>query len=375
MPIRKKGNIKVKTSPNRYGIEQTGYTFYSYDKNSAALVFTFIDSDNAPVNLSKADVQLLLISDNGDEFPVDKDDIDVISAVRGTARYVIPENLLGYEGKITGHIYLDFEDGSHTDEGQFTFNIKRSMISNVLPEAGDKYVQDFEDVKERVEQAGDSATKDIEKAKDDAESQIGDYAGEVESAKDNAVEDIDKALPKIEDKLEDIRGKVSEVDISDTNLLKGTSDKWDKVTVNAFGIDLFDNTYLYLSDLKISAGDTLTLSALFDNTVDDKQNEMYINFIALDDTNTLLKRELGNKIQTRSIGKSTSTITVPEGTTKLRAYAYRGDREGSKTFGVCKKKLQRGKYATDWTPNPSEVITKKEYDKLAQAITNLGGSL
>ncbi|WP_146028680.1 BppU family phage baseplate upper protein, partial [Tetragenococcus halophilus] len=68
-------------------------------------------------------------------FPVDKDDIDVISAVRGTARYVIPENLLGYEGKITGHIYLDFEDGSHTDEGQFTFNIKRSMISNVLPEA------------------------------------------------------------------------------------------------------------------------------------------------------------------------------------------------------------------------------------------------
>lgn len=235
MPIRKKGNIKVKTSPNGYGIERTGYTFYSYDKNSAALVFTFIDSDNAPVNLSKADVQLLLISDNGDEFPVDKDDIDVISAIRGTARYVIPENLLGYEGKITGHIYLDFEDGSHTDEGKFTFNIKRSAITDLASEFGKQYVQDFEDVKERVEQAGDSATKDIEKAKDNAESQIGDYTGEVESAKDSAVEDIDKALPEVEDKLDEVAGKISE--LQNVFMSKGLEPYWIETAVE-FGFTL-----------------------------------------------------------------------------------------------------------------------------------------
>ena len=238
MPIRKKGNIKIQTSPNGSGIKRTGYTFYSYDKNSAALVFTFIDSDNDPVNLSEADVQLLLISDNGDEFPVDKDDIDVISAIRGTARYVIPESLLGYEGKITGNIYLDFEDGSHTDEGKFTFNIKRSAITDLAPEFGKQYVQDFEDVKERVEQAGDSATKDIEKAKDDAESQIGDYAGEVESLK----QDISSSVS-------DVQSKASEASEDISNLVKTTEDARDDAVKSMNELDYSDRNLLVSSKL------------------------------------------------------------------------------------------------------------------------------
>ncbi|BAK94209.1 phage baseplate upper protein [Tetragenococcus halophilus] len=196
MPIRKKGDIDIRTSANGTKVKQTGYTFYSYDKNAAALYFQFREQDGQPTDLSKATVHLVMIlnDDGGKEFIPKSDEIEVLSAIRGTAKYVLPEMLLSYSGKVTGYVYMDFDDGSQSDDGQFTFRIKHSMITHVLPEAGDKYVQDFEDVKERVEQAGDSATKDIEKAKDNAESQIGDYVGEVESAKDSAVEDIDKAL-------------------------------------------------------------------------------------------------------------------------------------------------------------------------------------
>lgn len=376
MPIRKKGNIKVKTSPNRYGIEQTGYTFYSYDKNSAALVFTFIDSDNAPVNLSEADVRLLLISDNGDEFPVDKDDIDVISAIRGTARYVIPENLLGYEGKITGHIYLDFEDGSHTDEGQFTFNIKRSMISDVLPEAGDKYVQDFEDVKERVEQAGDSATKDIEKAKDDAESQIGEYAGEVESAKDSAVEDIDKALPKVEDKLEDIRVKVSEVDISDTNLLLNSAKlKAGKLHQKNPSKAEYDYLNVGKSLDDLSSGTTITISFDIETT------EFGVDSLMVYNTNHKGPKEIGK----RYIRDIPAGITRQSVTTLVRDNDN-PDQEDSyieffteygtdQLFEITNISINKGSYALDWKPNPYEIVTQDQYDKLANAIINLGGSI
>ena len=196
MPIRKKGDIDIRTSANGAKVKQTGYTFYSYDKKSAALYFQFRGQDGQPTDLGKATIHLVMIlnDDGGKEFIPKSDEIEVISAIRGTAKYVLPEMLLSYSGKVTGYVYMDFDDGSQTDDGQFTFRIKQSMITHVLPEAGDKYVQDFEDVKERVEQAGDSATKGIEKAKDDAESQIGDYVGEVESAKDSTIEDIDKAL-------------------------------------------------------------------------------------------------------------------------------------------------------------------------------------
>ncbi|MCO8294915.1 BppU family phage baseplate upper protein [Tetragenococcus halophilus] len=196
MPVLKKGEIKARATAYGTEVKSTGYVFYSYDKNSSALFFQFRNQNGETTDIANAKIRLLLIKndDEDKEFIPSQEDFEIISKLGGKAKFVLPEMLLAYQGKVTGYIYLDFEDGSQTDEGQFTFRIRRSMITHVLPEAGDKYVQDFEDVKERVEQAGDSATKDIKQAKDDAESQIGEYVGEVESAKDSAVEDIDQAL-------------------------------------------------------------------------------------------------------------------------------------------------------------------------------------
>ncbi|BAK95123.1 BppU family phage baseplate upper protein [Tetragenococcus halophilus] len=224
MPILKKGEIEAKATAYDTGVKSTGYVFYSYDKKASALFFQFRNQNGETTDIANAKIRLLLIKndDEGKEFIPSQEDFEIISKLGGKAKFVLPEMLLAYQGKVTGYIYLDFEDGSQTDEGQFTFRIRRSMITHVLPEAGDKYVQDFEDVKERVEQAGDSATKDIEKAKDDAESQIGDYVGEVKSAKDSTIEDIDKALPEVvESAKQDISSSASDVQsIAD----KATSD-------------------------------------------------------------------------------------------------------------------------------------------------------
>ncbi|MEK0177515.1 BppU family phage baseplate upper protein [Tetragenococcus halophilus] len=168
MPVLKKGEIKVRATAYGTEVKSTDYVFYSYDKKASALFFQFRNQNGETTDIANAKIRLLLIKndDEGKEFIPSQEDFEIISKPGGTAKFVLPEMLLAYQGKVTGYIYLDFEDGSQTDEGQFTFRIRRSMITHVLPAMGDKYVQDFEDITERVKQAEDKAKKDMQNSVD-----------------------------------------------------------------------------------------------------------------------------------------------------------------------------------------------------------------
>ncbi|MCG0639271.1 prophage Lp2 protein 53 [Lactiplantibacillus plantarum] len=45
------------------------------------------------------------------------------------------------------------------------------------------------------------------------------------------------------------------------------------------------------------------------------------------------------------------------------------------TLTISNVKLEKGSVATDWCPNPSEILTKSDYAKIQAAILSLGGSL
>ncbi|MCC6118038.1 collagen-like protein, partial [Lactiplantibacillus plantarum] len=45
------------------------------------------------------------------------------------------------------------------------------------------------------------------------------------------------------------------------------------------------------------------------------------------------------------------------------------------TIKVSNMKLEKGNVATDWCPNPSEILTQSDYAKIKAAIVALGGSL
>ncbi|MDN6842627.1 MAG: BppU family phage baseplate upper protein [Staphylococcus equorum] len=188
MPVLKKGEIKVRATAYGTEVKSTGYVFYSYDKNSSALFFQFRNQNGEPTDIANAKIHLLMIleDDEGKEFIPGQEDFEIISKPGGKVKFVLPEMLLSYQGKVTGYINLDFEDGSQTDEGQFSFRIRRSMITHVLPAMGDKYVQDFEDIKERVEQAEDDSRNDfndsverINKAETKAKSDMQDSVDQV----------------------------------------------------------------------------------------------------------------------------------------------------------------------------------------------------
>lgn len=69
------------------------------------------------------------------------------------------------------------------------------------------------------------------------------------------------------------------------------------------------------------------------------------------------------------------TFTIPVGVTgvflSLQNYNYTTDG----LFRFNNMKLEKGSVATDWSPNPSEILTQGDYAKIQAAIVALGGSL
>ena len=71
-------------------------------------------------------------------------------------------------------------------------------------------------------------------------------------------------------------------------------------------------------------------------------------------------------------------FTTPSNATQLRL-CFKSNTSASETlndFGSRYKiKLEKGSVATDWCPNPAEILTQTDYAKIKAAIVALGGSL
>ncbi|MDN6641081.1 MAG: phage baseplate upper protein [Tetragenococcus sp.] len=391
MPIRKKGDVEIKTSAKGAQVKQTGYTFYSYDKNSAALYFNFREENGEPTDLANATIRLVFVL-NDEKITPKTDDIEIWLAVPGTARYIIPESMLGHEGKVTGYVYLEFSDGSHTDEGRFTFEIKQSMITDMLPEAGEQYVKDFEDVKAEVQEAADGAKETISQkvtevsdTSDSAISKVNQVAddtiknadqakSDVQSKADEASESIDEAVKSTESARDEAVKAMNELDYSNRNLLKGTSDEWEERTFSGWTSDFI---HLRLKDVGLQPGDIFTYAVDIDNTIDEvNTDEVRSSAIFRDSEGNKLGRAPTNYISGGKKERAISTAEIPEKTSEIRIAKFsKGEERKQKTFAIRKRMLNYGTRASPWAPAPEDIVTKSEIEQIKQAITNLGGSV
>ncbi|WP_432374263.1 phage head spike fiber domain-containing protein [Lactiplantibacillus pentosus] len=69
----------------------------------------------------------------------------------------------------------------------------------------------------------------------------------------------------------------------------------------------------------------------------------------------------------------TETVTITSDG-QINARIERTD-DNTNTLLIAGPKLERGSKATDWCPNPSEILTQADYAKIQAAIVALGGSL
>lgn len=198
MTLRRIGKIDIQAKVSGNDTVSTGFVFYSYAKNSNALEFHFKDQQGRPVDLLGTKVRLLLIvKDNGEdkEFKTLDEEIVTESSLNGIVRYIIPDRLMGYQGIVDGWIYLDFPDGSKTDEVHFKFTIERSKIDQEAPLIRDFYVPLFEEIVDSIKA---ELSSDAGKAKNDISQMVID----TQKISQEEQEKIQAELPKLQETLE-----------------------------------------------------------------------------------------------------------------------------------------------------------------------------
>lgn len=225
---QKTGKVIVPTEPASRAMTITGFTFKSYDKKAGVLQFEIKNQDGSPTDLIDATVRLFMYIYQGEEkkeFPIFDNQIITESYMQGVVKYPIPDMLLSYEGKVDANVYIDFPDGSHTDNLAFTFNIEKSVIDNNVQLNGEYYFKDFQQlldgVKQEATDAVNAALTNVDSTIEKANQQINEFVEGATQAIDQTVDEVTEQLQATQTKIDTVSQNVT----SAQNNLKAVEDK------------------------------------------------------------------------------------------------------------------------------------------------------
>ncbi|HFD0858953.1 TPA: BppU family phage baseplate upper protein [Enterococcus faecium] len=164
--IIKKGPIKVPTQPKDFDLQATGLVFKSYD-NQIALEFNVTQQDGAPADLLGATLRLLMYVYDEADGTVTKEPVPFItknliteSFLNGHVKYILPEALKAYSGVVETYVYIEYPDGSTSDNLGFTFRMKRSAIDGLAQDKADYFIEDFKQLLDGVKQEATDAVNE-----------------------------------------------------------------------------------------------------------------------------------------------------------------------------------------------------------------------
>jgi hypothetical protein len=132
----------------------TKVVFWSHDKGTARLKFQ-LKKEGAIFPLTEGIIVpiCLLFKSNSAADGVGRHiyNATIDDAVSGLISFILPDNILGYQGIVDGSIYIDMPNKQSLDTaGRFTFNIRRSPIDDMVPELEDYYYAGFNAVDQRI---------------------------------------------------------------------------------------------------------------------------------------------------------------------------------------------------------------------------------
>lgn len=193
MDIIKKGLIKVPTQPENSGLRATAIVFKSYDKE-IALEMHISKQDGTPADLLGANIRLSMNIYDEIDGQVVKEPIPFItknvvteSYLHGVVKYILPEALKAYNGTVETFVYVEYPDGSSSDNLAFTFRMERSKIDGIAQDKADYFIQDFQDLlAEASLQAGevieglDTQIKELQQVATDATNAANDVTERID---------------------------------------------------------------------------------------------------------------------------------------------------------------------------------------------------
>ena len=181
----------------------TGVVFWSHDKGTAKLLFQ-LKKDTVNQTLAEGTIVPICLVFNGGRHIYHA---VIEDALNGIVSIVLEDNILGYQGRVDGSIYIELPDSRSLDTaGRFTFDIKRSPIDENVPELEDYYWQGFNEIMTQYHQTIatikleakallDSLTADVTTA----QSKITQLEQSITTANTNLNARIDEINKKIDD--------------------------------------------------------------------------------------------------------------------------------------------------------------------------------
>lgn len=183
--IIKKGPIKVPTQPKDFDLQATGLVFKSYD-NQIALEFNVAQQDGTPADLLGANLRLLMFIYDEVDGTIKKEPIPFItknliteSFLNGHVVYILPEAMKAYNGMVEAYVYIEYPDGSTSDNLGFTFRMKRSAIDGLAQDKADYFIEDFKQLlaaasleANKVIEGLDTEIKNLQQATKDANAAV-----------------------------------------------------------------------------------------------------------------------------------------------------------------------------------------------------------
>lgn len=181
----------------------TKVVFWSHDKGTAKMLFQ-LQKDYVNQTLSEGTIVPICLDFVGGRHIYHA---VIEDAVNGIVSIVLEDNILGYQGRVDGSIYIELPDSRSLDTaGRFTFHIKRSPIDEDVPELENYYWQGFSDIMEQYHESIteikleaktllDSLTADVTTA----QNKVSTLEQSITTANTNLNSRIDEINKKIDD--------------------------------------------------------------------------------------------------------------------------------------------------------------------------------
>ncbi|MGI8134007.1 BppU family phage baseplate upper protein [Enterococcus lactis] len=264
---------------------QTKVVFWSHDRGTAKLRMKLVQKDGIPQSLPEGTtvpIRLTFRSATAEGGYGKHDYLATIEdRVNGIVSIVLEENILGYQGRVDGSIYIDFPDDRSLDTaGRFTFYIKRSPIDDSTPELEDYYFNGFSQTIDKIEKILADGKQEIEQKITESETQI-----------DAKVKDTNDKITKANQDVATLNTNIDKANdrIDQTNQQIGELGQLKKMYSNSVDFGGYD----FSGNPNLSA--KLNASSFSDGTgatvVDDGDEIVF----TLDGTDRLLKYTLGKQ--------------------------------------------------------------------------------
>lgn len=360
--------VDLELSPRDNRVIQTGATYWSHDVNTAKIVVNLKRNSEPIILSSTVSVRMIMVFDDNDTQKKQVHKMTIDDTQNGVVSLILPKETLGFVGNVLCGVYVNCGENQSTDNGYFTFSMRRSLIDGEFPQLENGYVSEFQTML--------------------------DYMIETASEFDNVEEELNKRIDVIQkdiasnevakkDDFINLKEKVDKNKIGGVNYLINSSN------IVVGGLDFEDGSRKEYQLLNIGktfqenfvSSDEVTISF-------DIETKKGVKKLSLYNTGNKGPFQIERRVLFDiPVGKSRQSITtnlIKRDNPNLSAdwIEFFSEYGTSDWYEITKIKIEKGNNATDYSQSIGDIATKKDIsglqkqiDELKNAITSLGGTL